>query len=123
MADKLIDLKRTATDQPQKEDCMPCASNQEYPYGLNVCLEAQELEKLGITQMPAVGAEIKGQFVGVVTACRQELNEDQEPSLSMQIVMMTASIEAEPMQEMPAKEASESKGMYRGPKRPAAIVD
>ncbi len=112
MAEKLIDLKRPAPDRKAGADCMPCCGDQQYPYGLNIRLESQELAKLGITQMPAVGSELKGQFVGVVTACSQGMNEHDESCMSVQIVQMSASIEAEPAGTQD-NETKEPRGAYK----------
>lgn len=47
---------------PRKEktaDCAPCAMPQEqYPYGLRLYLDKEQLEQLGIDKLPETGAEI-----------------------------------------------------------------
>lgn len=93
---KLIDMKRDEPDEKAGECCMPCQDAQQYPYGLNIRLDQPDLAKLGITTMPAVGSEVKGEFVGVVTSCSQGLNEHDKPSMSVQIVMLKCAVEAEP---------------------------
>lgn len=119
----LVDMKRSGTDPESGCDCMPspCDSDDQYPYGLNCSLGTQELAKLGISQMPAVGSEIKGQFVGVVTACRQGLNDNDDTNLSFQIVQLEAKIEAQPEAKQTTPAAS-GPGMRLVPKRPASIV-
>jgi len=92
----MVDMMRDKPDETAGPECMPCASGQQYPYGLNLRLDAPELKKLGITQMPAVGSEVKVQFVGVVTSCSHGLNEHDEAGMSVQIVQMECTIEAQP---------------------------
>lgn len=123
MADQLVDMKRSGPDPNSGCNCMPCGpdNDDQYPYGLNISLGPQELAKLGIAQLPAVGAELKGQFVAVVTATRQSVNEDDDTTLSAQIVMLQVAIEAEPAGAamVPAQAAV---GQYRPSKAPANIV-
>lgn len=47
---------------PRKEKtevCSPCAMPQEqYPYGLRLHLDTEQLEQLGVDKLPAVGTEV-----------------------------------------------------------------
>ena len=125
---KLVDMKRAAPDPQSGGDCAPCcsSSNEQYPYGLNISLHTEELAKLGMTALPAVGTPMCGMFVGLVTSTSQELNGDEETRMSVQITalqLMPQNEQAEEKNEAGEENAkNNSPGMYRGMKMPAAIV-
>lgn len=56
---KLIDMKKSDAKQGY-EASMPAAfeKGEEYPYGLKVCLGEDELQKLGIEELPEVNASM-----------------------------------------------------------------
>jgi len=51
---KLVSLKLTPKEATEYSDPTP-ANAPEYSYGTKICLCADDIEKLGITEMPAVG--------------------------------------------------------------------
>lgn len=61
-----------------------------YPWGLNIRLEDRELGKLGMKDMPMVGAEIHFMAVGKVTSVSQSASEgrDEQRCVAMQITGM-----------------------------------
>lgn len=90
----LVDMKRTEADMESGPAAMPDAM---YPYGLNICLDKDELDKLGITKLPLIGREFHGIFVASVTRISQsaDLNMgDESMSMSLQITMLDLKEEA-----------------------------
>lgn len=60
-----------------------------YPYGLSICLDDETLDKLGITDLPAVGTVM--QLTALVEVCSISQYENQtgaDKSLSLQITDM-----------------------------------
>ena len=59
MAKKLVSMKRTAEDK-RKDMGQPCPVDcivPDYPWGLTLNLETDELQKLGMAMLPEVGTE------------------------------------------------------------------
>lgn len=87
----LVDMKRTEADMKSGMDAMPAMPDGQYPYGLNICLDKEELAKLGITKLPEIGAEFKGLICAQVTRISQSADMcmgDESMSMSLQITEM-----------------------------------
>lgn len=83
----MINMKRKA----EKADMLASpASSEEYPYGLRLSLGQEELTKLGIEALPAVGTEMRlVAMVKVVSASSSEYEgEGERRDMSMQITKM-----------------------------------
>ncbi len=123
---KLIDMKRDQPDEESGPTAMPAdLEGPQYPYGLNINLCDDELEKLGITELPTVGGEVHGMFAGMITSANQEPG-DGERRLSIQI--MYFAMEAEKPHPGEGKETAEDEtrenskpGMFRSLKKPVII--
>lgn len=65
-----------------------------YPYGLKICLCEADLVKLGITDLPAIGATMQLQAIVEVCGMRayKEQDGDNERSLDLQITDMALSM-------------------------------
>ena len=96
----MIDMKRSEADMASEADAIPADVGQ-YPYGLCINMDKDELDKLGITELPAIGAEVHLVAVGTVTRISQSTGMDESMSMSVQITMMDAKVE-------PAHEGEES---------------
>jgi hypothetical protein len=58
MAD-LVSMKLPPRKEKVDTTCSPCAMPQEqYPYGLRLHLDTEQLEQLGVDKLPAVGTEV-----------------------------------------------------------------
>ena len=70
----MIDMKLT----PEAKTLLSgeVANTQEYPYGLRICLDRPSLTKLGITEMPAVGAKVKVSALASVVGVSQYESEN-----------------------------------------------
>lgn len=89
----LRDMKRDMEDDDAGEAAMPMMESEgQYPYGLCICLDKEELDKLGITTLPKIGAEFKGEFVACVTRLSEiaetGTNGGTDRSMSVQIKML-----------------------------------
>lgn len=94
MADTLVDLAYTKAElkEEEKEYSVGCNGQPSpYPWGLCIRLEAKELEKLGITALPQVGAEMQLTARAKVTSVSQSASEDrdEERTVALQIVAMS----------------------------------
>jgi len=86
MDSKMIDLKRTLADIKADKAEMEGDSNP-YPYGACISLDTDELDKLGIKNLPTVGDEYNIMAVGNVTAVRMNSYEKsgEERGITIQI--------------------------------------
>lgn len=86
---KMKSMKRSAADKRKDQgDNAPIeAIAPDYPYGLVINLDADEIEKLGMRKMPEIGAEIHICAVAKVTRVVQSAVEgvDEQNSISLQI--------------------------------------
>lgn len=119
---KMVDMKREAPDAESGATAMPADSEgAQYPWGLQIRLESEDLERLGIPFIPAVGAEIMGHFSGVVTSTNQDAD-GKHKSMSIQICGLCLMAE-EPEAKHEKSESKEPMGAYRPMGKPRAIVE
>lgn len=95
---KLVDMKMSPADM--KADAVPMASGERdpYPYGLVLQLDTDEIDKLGIADLPEIGQEYHIMAVGKVTRVSSSASEGQDEEsrgISVQITMMC--VDTEPM--------------------------
>ena len=91
MAAKLISMKRTPEDK--REDAGEAAPMEamapDYPWGLCIHLDKDELDKLGITDLPKVGTKLNLEAAVVVTSVRQSaamaMGQDPDESVSIDL--------------------------------------
>ena len=106
----LVDLKMSKKDMA--EEASPMADQSQYPYGVCLNLDTDELKKLGIKDLPAVGDEYHIHAVGEVTSVsEQDTGSGESRSLRIQITMLQLvhedESEAEESSESPADEEAE----------------
>lgn len=89
--DKLVSMARTKAEKKAAEDrykAMP-SSGEDYPYGLCLTLGKDELEKLGVDELPNVGDEISLDVVVKVTRVSASASEtDDQKSVELQVTKM-----------------------------------
>lgn len=93
----MIDMKRAP--EPKQSTMLghdgPEHDEPRYPWGLEIRLEGEELQKLGISQdsLPAVGAQINLTAIARVTTVRSEATQSggKDVSVSLQIEQMELS--------------------------------
>ena len=123
-APKLIDMAYTKAELKEEKKEMavgPSGQPSPYPWGLCLSLERNELDKLGIKQMPEVGAEVHFVAVAKVTSVNQSAREgqDEESRVGLQITMMqvlleeSAADERKEGKETPASEAKETPSIMK----------
>lgn len=88
---KLVSMKRDPEEIKESNDVMASPTQDAYPYGLRLCLCEEEMEKLGITELPKIGAEMG--LVAKVKVVRVSSNasegqEDESKSLEFQVTEM-----------------------------------
>lgn len=89
MPAKLISMERSKEEREEAKkriDTMP-ADGPDYPWGLCLNLGREELEKLGVKNLPAIGAEVKIQAVAKVVRVSQSASErgDESKGVELQI--------------------------------------
>ncbi len=92
---KLISLKRSDTDKRKNAgECAPidCIAP-DYPYGTVINLDTDELDKLGIKEMPAVGTVLPITVKVMVTRVSQDAmsgprGDEERRSMALQITDM-----------------------------------
>ena len=94
----LVDLKRSNKEKSEEADeTAPVAASQpDYGYGLCIHLEDNELEKLGITDLPKVGDEYHIRAIAKVKGVNErDYGKRKEAGVDLQITMMEATHEDE----------------------------
>ena len=102
---KIIDMARTAKEKKAAEERYKVSpsTGEDYPYGLTLNLGKDELEKLGIDDLPAVGDEKYFYVACKVTRVHALASENYESiGVEMQITKMA-------LEEPPKEEEKESK--------------
>lgn len=116
MATKLIDMAYSKAElkaQNKEMSVGPGGQLDPYPWGLNIRLDKDSLDKLGMKKLPEVGAELHFIAVAKVTnvqsSAREGMNDD--CSVGLQITMMQVVLAESADSEKGEKEtaASESK--------------
>jgi hypothetical protein len=89
----LTSMKRTKKDVKKAKTgslCGPCDTSDAYPYGLEVRLEEESLDKLGIEEMPKAGTKMtltaEVEVSGSSSSAR--MGENPRRSLTLQITKM-----------------------------------
>lgn len=100
---KLVSLKREKADKDEGHDgCSPCADGgqPDYPWGTRIHLDEDQLEALGLAQLPNAGAPVGGQFAGTVIGMREEtIDGEVRRSLEIQITDLGLAMPAPSMAE------------------------
>lgn len=117
MADpQLVDLKYTKAEiKDEKKEYAAGGDVSPYPWGLAIRLESEELAKLGVTELPAVGDEFHFMAVANVTGVNQSarVGQDDEKCVALQITQLAVMAHESAAEEQaegaqtPAKEMAE----------------
>ena len=85
----LTSMKRKSSDTPTAASHP--MDHEEYPYGLKLNLETEDLDKLGLSELPAVGKECKITAQGVIESASTNQSKGDakdRKSISIQITAM-----------------------------------
>ena len=112
MDNKLVDLAYTKAEMKEEgkeRGISPSGQPDPYPWGLAITLERNELNKLGVTDLPPVGTEVHLLAVAKVTSVNQSARagEDEEARVGLQICMMQVLKVESPEEEKGEKETPE----------------
>lgn len=122
MSTKLVDMKYSKAEAKAEATKYDTISSQpEYPWGLCLRLEDDELAKLGIKGLPDVGGEYHLQVVAQVTSASQSTMADGKTtrSVSLQVTMIGIDLAESAADEKgekstPASEAKETRKPTKG---------
>lgn len=124
MADKLVDMKYTKAEAKAEaeEYSKPSLDNEpRYPWGLQIRLEDEELKKLGITDLPEVGAEFHLTVVAEVQSATESkmASGRTDRCVCLQITMLGIDLEESAASEKgekstPKSEAAETRKPAKG---------
>lgn len=90
---ELVNLKKE--EKKESKDCVTMCDDSKYPYGLCLHLDKDTMEKLGMTDIPEVGAEFKIVAKAVVKSTYKSESMDNEvhKSVDLQITDMALKFE------------------------------
>jgi len=118
MAAQMVDMSYTPKERKEEATELATPQPPAYPWGLEIRLEKDELEKLGITDLPGVGDEFHIMAVGRVTSVSQAYREDTDESkcVSIQLCMMQVMDEGQEPDDSAAEENKEAGSLMKSPK-------
>ena len=91
---KLTDMKLPKAKRGGDTAATPVAQEREYPWGLTLNLESEALDKLGMDELPEIGAEVKLHAVGRVTRIGEAASEGNETrSVEIQIIRLALDVD------------------------------
>jgi hypothetical protein len=122
MSAKLVDMAYTAKERKEEAaEYSGPSSVSEWPWGLQIRLEDEELKKLGLKELPEVGGEFHLQVIAKVTSVSQNQMADgkSDRCVCLQITMLGVELEESAEsekgeKETPKSEARETKSAGKG---------
>lgn len=76
----LVNMKQSAEEAAEANSIS--SDSREYPYGLEIRLDEEQLSKLGFTNPPPVGTQLTIKAMVTVTSASQYQSQDSEPESS-----------------------------------------
>lgn len=102
-----------------KSDCCCCAGpcgcdegKPRFPWGLQLNLENEQLQALGMSSLPKVGETMTIQAVVKVTRCGEEEREGEDPCRSVALQITDLGIEAPEQKRVPIDKEATAKSLY-----------
>lgn len=87
----LVSMKRTAKEKKEEKTLLATSEPEEFPFGLSIHIEDDELNKLGFSESPEVGAEMLLTAKVKVTSMSESkhmMDNEENRSISLQITDM-----------------------------------
>lgn len=101
----MVDMQMASKEMEGNVPCLEKEHQPKYPYGLEINLNKESMEKLGLDKaLPTIGQMLTLTAVVKVTSVRQE--EEQKETCHYSTLQITA------MELTPAKEQIDAKAMY-----------
>lgn len=108
----LVDLKLSKADQKEEAAGVE-VSAPEYPYGLSLNIDKDELDKLGVVDLPEVGDEFHVVAVGKVTAVHASAGSNgKSAGMNLQITSMELTGAGEDSEDANADEAGDAEATH-----------
>ena len=98
---KIVDMKCDPSREYQDNEPNP------YPYGLRLSLDAESLDKLGITDLPPLGSKVAFYVCGEVCSTAESKEYGDSKCMAVQIQQMA-------LEEPPAEEEEEARAAEKG---------
>jgi hypothetical protein len=90
---KLVDMKRTKAEKTAREnECKVPLGGDDYPYGLNLHLDNDQLKKLGIDTLPKAGDTLTLQAKCKVISSSQRERDGGKPERTLEIQLQKVAL-------------------------------
>ena len=97
---KLVSMLLPKKEKPEDDDAAPAMSSDyerpDYPYGLRISLDDEQLAALGMQSMPATGAPCSIQAIGTVLSVFEETVDGGKPNRRLEIQITEIAVVAGP---------------------------
>ena len=90
---ELVDMKRSKKDKKETGELCAPSMDEDYPYGLALSMDNDELTKLGITTLPGVGDVVKITAKAKVMSVNQSAREGDDDSQSVRFQITRLKVE------------------------------
>lgn len=118
---KMVNMAMKAEEKGKSDGCCCCgpcdceSDRPRFPWGLQICLEDEQMKALGISSMPGTGKTMTMTAVVKVTRCSEDEMEGEEPRRSMSLQITDMALEM-PMEKRKAVDMSSAAAeIYRKP--------
>ncbi len=92
---KTVSMKR-AKDEKKEDGCEPCSvtSHEDYPWGLRITLDDEQLKSLGMSALPAVGMPVGIEAIGLIVSASENSVDDGKSERRVEIQITDLAIAA-----------------------------
>jgi hypothetical protein len=115
---KMVNMALKAEKEGKSESCCcaaPCCCESDkprYPWGLQLRLENEQLDVLGMGEMPKTGGMMMVSCTVKVTQCGEEEREGAEPARNVSLQIIEMGMEKMEMKEAPMDKAKIASALY-----------
>lgn len=108
MKAELVDMKMAPQKESGPMDCAMVGETEDYPYGLCIRLEKEQIDALNLMELPKVGKSCKILATGMVTQSSMQPG-GKDPGISIQITALQLIPEGKDEQEPDDDNGSDNK--------------